>query len=102
MEFSHINEKLKFSENDFAILSVETTNRPDFARKILMEDQISWPSLDDDEQIASKLFGVTAVPANIFIDREGRMVFRTLGFAPGDGDNILDMIQALIDRPAGS
>jgi hypothetical protein len=99
VEFSHIGDKLDFPAEDFVILSMETSHRPDMARKILLEDKISWPSLDDDEQIASKLFGVTGVPTNIFIDREGRMVFRSNGFAPGDERNIVEMVQALLDRP---
>ncbi len=98
MEFSHIKDKLDFPESNFAVLSVETTHRPEYARKILIEDQIGWPSLDDDQEIASKLFGVTAVPTNIFIDRDGRMVFRTVGFAPGDERNVVEMIEALIER----
>jgi len=99
VEFSRVKDLLNFPEEDFAVLSMETTHRPDFARKILIENGIDWPSLDDDQQIASKLFGVDGVPTNIFIDREGRMVFRSVGFSPGDERNFVEMIQALIDRP---
>lgn len=102
MEFSQIKDRLDFPESDFAILSMETSHRPELARKVLMEIGISWPVLDDDAEIASKLFGVSGVPTNIFIDREGRMVFRSQGFSPGDEDEIVEMIEALIELPPES
>jgi len=68
------------------------------ARKILIEDGVWWPSLDDDQEIASKLFNVTGVPMNLFIDRQGRTIFRSTGFSPGDERNYVEMIQALMER----
>lgn len=98
MEFSHIKDVLDFPAGEFAALSVETSHRPELARKILMENPIGWPSLDDDQGIAFKLYGVEGLPTNIFIDREGRMIFRTTGFEPGEERNMAEMIEALIER----
>jgi len=98
VEFSRIKDLLDFPSSDFTVLSVETTHRPDMARKVLLEDGIEWPSLNDDQEIASKLYGVKGVPTNIFIDRAGRMVFRTTGFSPGDETNFVEMVEALMGR----
>lgn len=50
----------------------------------------------DDQEVASKLYEVRAVPTNVMIDRSGRIFFRSLGFAPGKEKALAAEIEYLL------
>ncbi len=37
----------------------------------------------DDQHVSGKLFGVKATPTTLVIDRDGRIIFHSLGYEPG-------------------
>jgi len=83
---------------DFQLLAVETSNRPELARAFAEEVGATWPVLIDEARMSGEKFGIRAVPTNLFIDREGRIVFSAIGFREGDEANYEAMIRALLDR----
>ncbi|MCP4550003.1 MAG: TlpA family protein disulfide reductase [bacterium] len=102
MEFPHLAALSKKIENpDFAMLSVNTRlNQADLARQMVQEHGADWPILLDTKEVTYGLYGVSGVPTTLFIDRDGRTIFKTLGFAEGDEENLEIMVEALLNRPA--
>lgn len=84
MEYPHLQEIFKqHGGNDFTILSIETTNRPELARKFVEQVGATFPIVLDDQKTAGTTFQLQGVPTNLLIDRDGNVIFRHLGFAPG-------------------
>lgn len=64
----------------------------------------AFPIALDDSKLSKDLFKIQGTPTNFVIDRDGRIVFRHLGFVPGN-EKVLDAeIMTLIasgkERPA--
>jgi hypothetical protein len=52
----------------------------------------------DDADVSEKLFGVTATPTNLLIDRGGKIFFTNIGFAPGGEKNLAAQVEYLLQR----
>lgn len=102
MEYPHLQEiYARRAGNDFTILSIEVSNRPEMAKKFVAEIGATFPILLDENKMARTLYSLKGVPANLLIDRDGNIIFRHLGFSPGH-EKILDAeVQYLLDKPAG-
>jgi thioredoxin-related protein len=37
----------------------------------------------DDQKLSRSLYGVKATPTNVFIDRQGKIIFTVVGYGPG-------------------
>jgi cytochrome c biogenesis protein CcmG, thiol:disulfide interchange protein DsbE len=61
----------KGREKDLAMLAVNMGNSKEFVAAFAKGLQISYPMLLDPALIASKKFGVRAIPTTFFIDRKG-------------------------------
>jgi hypothetical protein len=84
VEYPHLQEIFQqLGGTDFTVLSIETTNRPELARKFVQEIGATFPIALDEQKSAGTTFQLRGVPTNLLIDREGNVVFRHLGFAPG-------------------
>lgn len=84
MEFPHLQEIYKaHGGDDFTVLSIETTNRPELAKEMVAEFGATFPVLIDEEKVSREIFGLVGVPTTLLIDREGKVIFRHLGFMPG-------------------
>ena len=44
---------------------------------------MTFPVALDDQGISRSLYEIQGTPTNLVIDREGRVIFRHLGFSPG-------------------
>ena len=85
MEYPHLVDIYeRRGGNDFTILSVETTNRPELAKKWVADMKATFPIVTDELKMARSMFQLKGVPTNILIDRNGRAIFRHLGFNPGE------------------
>ena len=58
-----------------------------------LDFKVSYPIvIDKQRQIAGK-YGVSVLPTTIVIDREGKIIFYHVGYAPGDEAKIEDMVK---------
>jgi hypothetical protein len=57
----------------------------------------TFPIVLDDAKVR-QLFEVSAVPTNLFIDRKGRIYFRSLGFSPGHEKALAAMVDYLLKQ----
>ena len=88
----------EYDAKDFVMLSIDTTNRPEMSREYIESVGAGWPILMDDQEIAGENFGIQGVPTNLFLDQDGRIVFKQVGFREGMEDGIRAMIDALVER----
>lgn len=107
MEFPHLQEiYARYAGEEFTILSVETTNRPQLAREMIDEFGATFPVVVDEERVAGEKYGLIGVPTTWMVDRQGRIVFRHLGFSPGDEEMLRAEVELLlrdgIGAPEGS
>jgi thioredoxin-related protein len=56
----------------------------------------TFPVVLDDQKLSRSLYGVRATPTNIFIDRQGRMIFRVIGYGPGMEKGLAADIEVLL------
>ncbi len=71
------------------ILSIDTANRPDLDQDFVKKVGAAFPVALDDQKLSSGLFKIKGTPTNYVIDRDGKIVFRHLGFFPG-AEKVLD------------
>jgi hypothetical protein len=58
----------------------------------------TFPIVLDDAGVSKKLFGVTSVPTNLFIDRKGRIFFTSIGYSPGHEKALAAMVEYLLKQ----
>jgi hypothetical protein len=80
------------------LISIETSNRPQMAQEFINKVGVTFATVNDDQEVSGKLFSVNATPANLMIDDEGRIFFRTYGFAPGHEKIYAAQIEYLLAR----
>lgn len=67
-------------QSGFEILGVVHDDSADAARSFAAEHGGNWPMVADPEDVAAQAYGVTALPATFYIDREG--VVRAVSYGP--------------------
>jgi len=84
MEFPHLQDFYdKYKTQEFQVLLIQVAQSLEEGKKFLNEHKYTMPSLFSDFKWAKDNYQVTAVPANFFIDRKGRILFNSTGYAPG-------------------
>jgi peroxiredoxin len=86
----------KYNKLGFTLLGVNVEPDSQAADKWLKETPVSFPILYDTESKVSKLYDVPGMPSTVIIDRAGRVRFIHRGYVPGDENEYLDSIRALI------
>ena len=84
------------------MVGIEVTRRPEMAQQFLKELGVTFPVVEDKTDVAAG-YQVTGTPTNFLIDREGRIIFRGVGYAPGSEGELRAQIEYLLTRkPATS
>ncbi len=71
----------KYKEQGFTILGVSLDHSKEAWLKAIAKDQLTWPQVSDLKYWNSEpaqLYGVRAIPSNVLLDAEGRIVARNL------------------------
>ena len=83
------------------ILSIDTANRPDLDADFVKKVGAAFPIALDDSKLSTGLFKIQGTPTNYVIDRDGKIMFRHLGFFPGV-EKVLDAeISSLVQNGQG-
>jgi hypothetical protein len=80
------------------VFAVDTSNRPQLAKEFTTSIGATFPIVLDDEKISGSLFGVQYTPTTLMIDRSGRILFSSIGFAPGKEKALAAQIEYLLQR----
>jgi len=86
----------KYAALDFVVLGVNVEEETAKARNYLTDIPVDFPILFDDQNTASKLYDVTAMPTTIMIDRNGNMRYIHKGYKPGDEKKYIKMAKKLL------
>ena len=80
------------------MVGVEVTRRAELAQQFLKEVGVTFPVVEDKTDVAGSLYQVTGTPTNFLIDRQGRIIFRGVGYAPGSENELRAQIEYLLSR----
>jgi len=97
VEFPHLVELYNtYKSQGFTVVAVDGTNRPHLAAPFIKETKAAFPVLMDDKDVAGGLYAIKGYPTTFMIDKEGRIIFRHLGFAEGKEKAMEREIQLLL------
>ena len=86
----------KYGRMGFTMLGVNVEPDSQAANAWLKQTPVSFPILYDKESKVSKLYDVAGMPSTVLIDRSGKLRMLHRGYKPGDENEYLDSIRALI------
>jgi peroxiredoxin len=98
MELPHIQKIYdKYKDQEFEVLLIQVAQTKEEGKKSLEEHNYTMTSLFSDARWARDNYGVEACPTNFFIDRKGRIIFKSTGYTPGIEKEIEAKIKELIE-----
>jgi len=86
----------KYGKMGFTLLGVNVEPDSQAANAWLKQTPVSFPILYDKDSKVSKLYDVAGMPSTVIIDRSGKLRMLHRGYKPGDENEYLDSIRALI------
>lgn len=86
----------KYRKMGFTLLGVNVEPDARAAEEWLEQTPVSFPILYDPDSKVSKLYKVAGMPSTVFIDRKGNLRVLHKGYKPGDENEYLNHIRALI------
>ena len=86
----------KYNKLGFTLLGVNVEPDSKAADDWLKATPVSFPILYDKDSKVSKLYDVDGMPSTVIIDRTGKLRVLHRGYKPGDENEYLDSIRALI------
>ena len=91
-------EKLynKFKDDRFTILAVDMQEDSETVKRFKESFKLSFPILLDEEGAVGAYYGVMALPATYFIDREGYLYAAALGARDWSGEDAVQLIRHLL------
>jgi thiol-disulfide isomerase/thioredoxin len=93
-----ILEKLhtKYKPMGFTMIGVNVEPDSSEAAKWLKSTPVTFPILFDTKSEVSKLYSVASMPSTVIIDRKGNLRWLHRGYKPGDENEYLNQIRALV------
>jgi thiol-disulfide isomerase/thioredoxin len=93
-----ILEKLhtKYKPMGFTMIGVNVEPDSTLAATWLKATPVTFPILFDTKSEVSKLYSVAGMPSTVIIDRKGNMRWLHRGYKPGDENEYLNQIRALV------
>jgi peroxiredoxin len=86
----------QYKDMGFTLLGVNVEPRASGANAWLQKTPVSYPILYDPKSQVSQLYQVQAMPTTVIIDRNGIVRFVHNGYVPGDENQYMNSIRALI------
>jgi thiol-disulfide isomerase/thioredoxin len=91
-------EKLyaKYKPMGFTLLGVNVEPDSSLASGFLAKTPVTFPILFDTKSEVSKLYDVAGMPSTVIVDRKGNLRWIHRGYKPGDENEYLNQIRALV------
>ncbi len=86
----------KYQPLGFTLLGINVEENSNDAIKWLKGVSVSFPILFDNQSDVSELYGVSAMPTTIIIDRDGNIRYLHQGYQPGVESEYQQQIRALL------
>lgn len=96
-EFPILDEMYrKYSPMGFSLLAVNVESDPADAERFLAKMPVSFPIAYDADNVVSGAYGVSAMPTTLIIDRKGRVRWMHRAYKPGDENEYLNQLRAML------
>jgi peroxiredoxin len=86
----------RYSKQGFTLLGVNVEAEPADAEGLLKNTPVTFPILFDKDNKVSQQYNINAMPSSVFIDRKGNVRYLHRGYKPGDENEYLNQIRALL------
>jgi len=86
----------QYKDMGFTLIGVNVEPDPHNANAWLKQTPVSYPVLYDPKSQVSQLYQVQAMPTTVIIDRKGIVRYVHNGYLPGDENQYMNSIRALI------
>ena len=86
----------QYKDMGFTLLGVNVEPHASSANAWLKQTPVSYPILYDPHSQVSQLYQVQAMPTTVIVDRRGIVRFVHSGYLPGDENQYMNSIRALI------
>ena len=86
----------KYNRLGFTMIGVNVEPDSKAANEMLKQTTVSFPILYDTDSKVSKLYEGAGMPSTVIIDRSGTLRVLHRGYKPGDENEYMDSIRALI------
>jgi len=86
----------KYKPLGFTLVGVNVEPDSTDAEGYLKKTPVTYPILLDKENKVSSLYEVSAMPSSVIVDRKGRVRYVHHGYKPGDENEFLNQIRALV------
>lgn len=86
----------QYKDMGFTLLGVNVEPHASSANAWLKQTPVSYPILYDPNSQVSQLYQVQAMPTTVILDRKGIVRFVHNGYLPGDENQYMNSIRALI------
>jgi thiol-disulfide isomerase/thioredoxin len=86
----------KYRPLGFTLLAVNVESDPADAERFLAGVPVTFPVAFDADNRVSGAYGVSAMPTTLIVDRKGRVRWMHRAYKPGDEDEYLNRIRALL------
>jgi peroxiredoxin len=86
----------KYKPVGFTLLGVNVEDASADPESWLQTTPVTFPVLFDRKNDVTKLYGVSAMPTTVLVDRKGNIRWLHRGYKPGDENEYLNQIRALL------
>jgi len=86
----------RFRDRGLTVVSIDPGPKVKAAEEFLRNENVVHPVLTDPDGSVFVRYRIHAIPVTLVIDTDGRIVFRHVGFAPGDEERLAREIESLL------
>ena len=90
----------KYKPMGFTLVAINVESEKSDAEKFLAKTPASFPILFDPDNKVSGLYGVSAMPTTVLVDRQGRVRWLHRAYKPGDEAAYIEQIRAALREKA--
>jgi peroxiredoxin len=86
----------KYRPMGFTLLAVNVESDSADAERFLAATPVTFPVAFDRENAVSGSYGVSAMPTTLIVDRKGQVRWQHRAYKPGDENEYLDQVRAML------
>lgn len=86
----------KFGGEEFVLLAVDIRESEQTVRSFVENNNYTFPVLLDKEGQVAKSYGVRAIPSNIFVSPEGKIIGQAIGAREWENDKFYDLLREVV------
>ena len=90
----------KYRPLGFAMLGINVEPETPDAERFLASTPVGFPILFDRNNAVSRKFGVSGMPTTVLVDRKGRIRWLHQAYKPGDENEYISQIRAILKEAA--